>query len=326
MSFFFLMSSERSGSNLLTKLLNGHSKICGPSTKHIINPVARNLFRYEPLNRVDNWNELLSDIHRLMEAGFSVWKKSFSLEDLKQLGPIGDPVSLLRNIFTEEAGANGKLHVFIKENHIYEFFPFLLINFPEAKFVYLIRDPRDMALSWKKNPSHPGGVVKAARQWQKDQQYFLGIYNELRKVGKAHFLRYEELIEAPEEQLKQVLHSLGLSFEAATLEFYRDDLTQINAGRQSAWSNLSKGILSDNKNKFVDGLSMEEVTCIEKICYFEMKQLGYQPGHRLEELDLFTDSALHDFEKLEEETIRYERAEGVKRNMDAKKVFYHKVV
>jgi len=165
MSLFFLMCSERSGSNFITKLLNGHNNICGPSPKHIINPVARNLFRYGDINEKENWNELLVDIHRLINIDFAIWEKEFSLEDLKALAPIGDVASLIRNIFLEEARANGKQHVFIKENHVYEFLPFLLLNFPESKYVYMVRDPRDMALSWKKNPDHLGGIVKAARQW-----------------------------------------------------------------------------------------------------------------------------------------------------------------
>lgn len=32
-NYTFLMCSERSGSNFITKLMNNHSQICGPSTK-----------------------------------------------------------------------------------------------------------------------------------------------------------------------------------------------------------------------------------------------------------------------------------------------------
>lgn len=124
--------------------------MCNSSTKHIINPVARNLFRYGDLTQKQNWDELLIDIHRLISISFSIWKKEFSLDDLKSLAPIGNVESLIRNIFMEEAKANGKQHVFIKENQVYEFLPFLLLNFPESKYVYQTRDPRDMALSWKK--------------------------------------------------------------------------------------------------------------------------------------------------------------------------------
>ena len=135
MSMFFLMCSERSGSNFITKLLNGHNNICGPSTKHIINPVARNLFRYADITKQENWNELLTDMHRLMSIEFSVWKKQFSLNDLMELAPTGDIASLIRNIFMEESRANGKQHVFIKENHVYEFLPFLLLVQDLAKML-----------------------------------------------------------------------------------------------------------------------------------------------------------------------------------------------
>src|SRR5699024_6329855 len=121
-----------SGSNFVTKLLNGHSNICGPSTKHIINPLARNLFRYEPVEKEKNWDELLKDIYRLLNVSFSIWERSFSLEELKTEVPAGNVKKLIQYIFNEEAKANGKKQVFIKENHVYEFLPFLLYNFPEA--------------------------------------------------------------------------------------------------------------------------------------------------------------------------------------------------
>ena len=70
MSILFLICSERSGSNFITKLLNGHPNICGPATKHIINPVARNLFRYGDLSVESNWHELLQDIYELISVSF----------------------------------------------------------------------------------------------------------------------------------------------------------------------------------------------------------------------------------------------------------------
>src|SRR5699024_11801839 len=99
MAIHFLMCSERSGSNFITKILNGHSNICGPATKHIINPVARNLFRNEPIEKADNWNELLADIENLINVDFSSWKSSFDFEDMKSLDTQGEVNSFLRNIF-----------------------------------------------------------------------------------------------------------------------------------------------------------------------------------------------------------------------------------
>lgn len=326
MSMFFLMCSERSGSNFITKLLNGHNNICGPSTKHVINPVARNLFRYGDLSIEKNWNELLTDIHRLISISFSVWKKEFTLEELQKLAAAGDIQSFIRNIFMEEASANGKQHVFIKENHLYEFLPFLLLNFPEAKYIYQTRDPRDMALSWKKNSDHPGGVVKAARQWQKDQQNTLKNYAELAKVDKAYFVRYEDLISDSARYTRKIIDFLGLPFDPNIENFHKDELTKKNAGMQKGWNNLSQGVIKDNQKKYLKELTENEIKAIEKICYAEMLFLGYDTEYSKGVLDSYSEEAIEKLNSTECSTIEWTRAEGVKANMEAKKIFYQKVM
>ena len=325
-SMIFLMCSERSGSNLIIKLLDAHSSICGPSTKHLINPVARNLFRYEPLIEPHNWHALLVDIHRLMNVSFSVWNKSFSLDELEVLAPVGDIASLIRNIFKEEAMANGKQYVFIKENHVYEFIPFLLINYPDSRYIYQTRDPRDMALSWKNSADHPGGIVRAATQWKKDQQNSLKNYNELKKINKAYFLKYEDLISEPERYTGELLSFLGLPSENCHMNFHKQDLTQQNAAIHGGWRNLSREVMPNNKNKYIKELSEHEVKIIEKICYFEMKHLRYEPEFSIRELALISDDQVNELDALELRSIHYSRSEGVKANMEAKKAFYQRVV
>lgn len=322
MSFTFLMCSERSGSNLITKLLNAHSEICGPSTKHLINPVARNLFRYGDLSNQRNWYALIDDIHILLSAGFSIWKKEFKKSELKGLAPCGDIVSLLKNIFIEEASEDGKDNIFIKENHLYEFLPFLLINFPEAKFIYQTRDPRDMALSWKKNKSHPGGIIVGAKQWSYDQQRFLSNYHILRKVNKAFLIKYENLIDNPEEALSATLSFLGHQFQPSMLKFNNDETTRLNAQIQESWSNLSRPIITNNSAKYTDELTSDEISLVEKICYFEMKELNYTPMNSLEYLDTISSQRINMLEQQERQDIPAQRSAGTLKSMDAKRNFY----
>jgi len=324
MSLFFLMCSERSGSNFISKLLNGHNNICGPSPKHIINPVARNLFRYGDLFKDENWDELLNDIQFLLSVDFSVWKKSFTKKDLAGLAVKGDIKSLIQNIFMEEARENGKQNVFIKENHIYEFLPFLLIYFPEAKFVYQTRDPRDMALSWKRNLGHPGGVISAARQWKKDQQQNSKNYYVLHKQGRAHFLRYEDLTANSEQELKWLVDFLGLPFDEGIFDFHKDEITKKNASMLEAWNNLSQGVITNNSRKYLNELSTDEIKAIEKICWFEMKHLGYQPEFSYQEIADVTDKSLEELHHKEVGCMELCQSEGVKANILAKSQFYQR--
>lgn len=324
MAFFFLMCSERSGSNFISKLMNGHENICGPSTKHVINPVARNLFRYGDLSDAKNWKTLLSDIERLLSVEFSVWKKSFSFEDLEKISPVGDIKSLIQNIFLEEARVNGKQHLFVKENHVYEFLPFLMTNFPEAKFVYQVRDPRDMALSWKKNRDHPGGVVQAAHQWKKDQQQSLKNHHLLGAMGKSHFVRYEDLTSNSEYEVKGIIDFLGVPFDHKIFEFHKDEITKKNARMQKAWENLEQGVISNNSQKYKSELDSDEILAIESICRFEMQHLGYEVENSFSALESVSKEWLEELHARELREVVLDRSDGVKENIAAKTVFYQR--
>lgn len=322
--FFFLMCSERSGSNFITKLMNGHCNICGPATKHLLNPVARNLFRYGNLSETKNWDELLKDIHRLISVEFSVWKRSFSVEELTQLAMKGDVTSLIKNIFLEEARANLKQHVFVKENHVYEFLPFLITNFSEAKYIYQVRDPRDMALSWKKHSGHPGGVVQAAYQWKRDQQQSLKNHHLLASIGKSHLVKYEDLIKNSKQEVEKILDFFGIPFDNNIFEFYKDEITVKNAKMQTAWQNLGQGIISNNSQKFKAELDPEEILAVESICWHEMRHLGYKNESSLASIEAVSDTWLKTMHEKELRSIILDQPDGIKKNMAAKARFYQR--
>lgn len=323
--FTFLVCSERSGSNFITKLMNNHSQICGPTTKHIINPLARNYFRYQPFSESSNWDALLMDILSLFNVSFSVWKSQFSLEELKENVPQGDLAALINYFFYKEAEANNKSKLFIKEIKIYEFYPFLKYYFPKAKFVYQYRDPRDMALSWKKNNSHKGGIIAAARQWKNDQQQYLKIKALEERNGNIISVKYEDLVSNTPEQLKAILKTLNLDFEVGMVNMGKDELTNKNAQQQKAWENLSKPVMKDNFNKFKKELSVQEIQYIESICFFEMIQLGYTPENEWRELEGISPKTLADYHQQEMDEIEYNPASGVIANMEAKKAFYQRI-
>lgn len=317
----FLLCSERSGSNLITKLLDAHSQICGPSTKHLMNPMFRNLFRYEPLGYQENWNKLIKDLLNLFDVEFSVWKSKFTFNELQNEVQVGDYLGLINYFFEKEAKENNKSILFIKENHIYEFFPYLNKFYPTSKFLYQVRDPRDVALSWKKNPTHKGGVVNAALQWKNDQQQLLKLSHLLKEDNRVITLKYEELIANTPKELERILVFFDLQYETKVLDFYKDSITKENATTQHAWNNLSKRVMQDNSNKFKKELSEEEVLVIEKICYNEMMFLGYQPINEERKISSITEDKILDL-KFKEELIEYNPSKGVTNNMKAKSTFY----
>lgn len=321
----FLLCTERCGSNFITKLFNNHKDVCGPSTKHIMNPLLRNYFRYLPFND-KNWEALLNDVLSLFAIEFSTWKSNFSHEELLENVPKGDVSKLIAYFFEKETKAHHKQLPFIKEIKAYEFFSYAQLNYPNSKYIYQVRDPRDMALSWKESKTHKGGIVTAAKQWKEDQQQNLKNYYLLASEERAKMIKYEDLIAEPEEALHKLTSFLGIEYDENMLAFKDDQLTQENAKKQESWKNLSKEVMSNNSKKYKQELSSQEIAIIEKICFFEMEHLAYETENKWNVLEKeITSELITNFDKSEKATIVYSPNDGVRLNMEAKKKFYQRI-
>jgi hypothetical protein len=264
MQAVFLLCSERSGSNLITRMVDNHPQFCAPSPTHLIRLLVQHREAYQ------DWDDLCADAAELLATKLGEWRTQPSAPDLRAL-PVRTLPELLRHVFEAEARACGKERLFIKENHAARFLPFLLEAWPDAQFVHLVRDPRDMALSWKRSAVHRGDVVRAARVWQQDQAEAVAAIARLR----IHSLTYEDLVVVPELELLRLCRFLGVRFLPAMLAYHRDPVTIAAAGRTSAWENLAQPVMVANTGKWREGLDNTEVALVESVCAREMSHFGY---------------------------------------------------
>lgn len=299
MDFHFLIASERSGSNLITKMLDAHPEVCGPSPLHILRVLGMEYYRYGDLSVSSNWDVLLDDVYTLLSSDFAKWKSSVTREQIAEMAAPGDLPSLLRSVFENEARANGKNALFIKELWTHKYISFLDWCFPGAKFVYLVRDPRDMALSWRNNEVHPGGVVAGARQWTTDQSSTAVSFGPLHRAGRAIVVRYEDLVSDSSKSLKKICGFLGIDYSDKMLAFHKNQLTQHNADKNPLWKNLSKEVMSDNFNKFKNELTPFEIAAIEVICWPTLRYFGYKPETSVEELRQVKQAQIKEFAEKE---------------------------
>ena len=317
----FLFCTERSGSNLITKLMNAHSEICGPSTKHILNPTFRNLHRYEPLEELENWNAFIEDLINLFNVDFSKWQMSFSKNELIEQVEIGDVNALFHYIFDKETKGQSKNICFVKEIKTYEIVPHINHYLSGSKYVYLVRDPRDMALSWKKSSIHRGGIVTAARQWKTDQQQYLKYYHLERLNKNILKLHYEDLLAQTDIELQKLFSFIGVGYEEVHLRFHKDHLTKENSRKNEAWKNIDKGLLKDNKEKFLKELSAKEIAIVEYICKDEMAFFGYVSKSTEPYPSEIILKEMDEIQRLEN-TLPYTPPPSVVANMKAKTRFY----
>lgn len=89
---------------------------------------------------------------------------------------------------------------------------------PEAHFIHVIRDGRDVALSLRPLWFAPGRDMKTLAQ------YWSNLVRDTREAGHRansyHEVRYEELIGDPASVLERVCHFLKLDFDSAMLRYW----------------------------------------------------------------------------------------------------------
>ena len=271
MRFDFLISSERSGSNLITKLIDNHSLYCGPSPIHLIRVFNPIIYKYGDLRDDEKWGKFIEDVYDFFYCKIGVWKTDFNKDDLLKVNP-RNLSGIVHFIYSKEVNKNEKKDAFIKEVGTYNFFPFIQNSF-NSKFIWLVRDPRDMALSWSKSPVHRGDIVRGANTWKQDQYLTLELYKK--HSDQILLIKYEELIANQVESLQQICSFLKIEFEESMIQFHKNEISEQNALQTDSWKNLNKKIINNNSKKYLSALSKEQIQFIEFTCQKEMMFLGY---------------------------------------------------
>lgn len=95
--------------------------------------------------------------------------------------------------------------------------PQLARLFPEARFIHLIRDGRDVALSYADVPFGPKNVAKAAELWA--NRVATGIRDgRVLERGRYLEIRYVDLTQDNEGELRDICAFVGAAFSAAMLD------------------------------------------------------------------------------------------------------------
>jgi hypothetical protein len=272
----FLVASERSGSNLMRSILGAHSRISAPPPPHLLSTFCPLLPRYGDLRDADARHHLCEDVVRLLQEQLSAWSSSVTVDDLMACDPDLGFLGMVDEIYAREQDASeGSTRCFFKEIDTQEYvFPLLRV-YPDALFVYLVRDARDLVLSALNSPNHVGTPAELAMKWRDEQAKMLEVYSMLGLESRIHAVHYEDLLVGPEEIVKGLCDFIGEPFEAGMLEYFKGEAARKQARDVSNWRNLEKPILVDNYRKFETAMSPDRIAEIEQIAGREMVLCDY---------------------------------------------------
>jgi hypothetical protein len=145
---------------------------------------------------------------------------------------------------------------------------------PDSRFVVLVRDGRDVALSVTRLPFGPNNVWAAARAWSRAVR--IGKDAHERFPGRVHSLRYEDLAERPEQEMRGVCEFLGLAFDSAMLAIERTDAAKIVEDQSGWFTSIWAGINTGSVGRWRKEMSPADRRIFESAAGAELEALGYE--------------------------------------------------
>jgi len=297
----FVIGCPRSGTYLLTTLLSEFTDISFPVETHFIPLFEPFLPLWGDLALKRNRQRLLKCIYDFLEIwtvrsekGRPVDKiREFSLLSTipekntiaKRANSYSEIVNLLFQIYSQKHGKKqwGDKSVYFNEIPTEKLYKVV----PNCKIIHIVRDGRDVCLSWMDTWFGPRSFSEAAKNW-------VDHVRNKRMWGEVHpdkylEIKYEELLENTKQTLENVCQFLHLTL-ASNAENYepKSELASIlsSGGHHKL---LSSPIDPNNKNKWKSSLSTSQLELFEYIggktlqsCEYEIQHFHFSGIKKLE--------------------------------------------
>ena len=208
----FIVGVGRSGTTMLRLMLDAHPELTIPPETHfvpeLIDAIAAGASPEQAvttMTAVRQWGDLHTDPDEVVAR----WRRLDRFE----------PGPALRAFYEMYAERQGKPRWGEKTPSYVKSMPKIEAALPEARFIHVIRDGRDVALSrWKrslgKDPAPASQVAETwARRIRRAQRHG-------RKVSHYLELRYEELVTDTEPNLRRIAEFIELGWDPVMMRYY----------------------------------------------------------------------------------------------------------
>lgn len=275
----FILGAPRSGTTFLASLLK-ETRYGTPFETHFITKYYKKLPKYGDISEKYQFKKLISDI--LSERAVMQWNLSLDLDKFyKQLNPDLSFENIANQICLER---NKQLNLNAwgdKTPHYIGDFDIIYKLFPKAKFIFIVRDGRDVSLSLFHKNWGPNNIYSSAMYWKKLHRHMNDI-ESLKEKGQLFSLRYEDLLDDPRETIPKIYEFLNENCKDKTLDYL---CSTVKAGNYYKWKNkLNKSqikvfdqVAANTLNKFnYETFEQEgDINFLKKSFYLAHEKLLY---------------------------------------------------
>lgn len=255
---FFVVGAARSGTTLVQAMLS-----CHPA---MVVPPETNFFDHD-YRRAAN--------HARWLRGYLASQPFLDQQlDPAPLAACADRRCLFLAILRAHAERTGRPHPGEKTPQHYKHVPEIAAMFPDARFIHVVRDGRDVVASRVDAAFARGSHLAHARSWRRAADVHLAC---LRAMPPHRYteLRYEQLVIDPEPELRRLCDFLGEPFDPAMLSPH----TRRDAGftqREAEWkSGTLRPITTSSIGRWRERLSPRAAAGVERVAGRQLTALRY---------------------------------------------------
>jgi hypothetical protein len=267
----FIVGCGRSGTTLLRSMLDSHPGLALPGENDLLlhelkadTPFARG----EPV-------EVAWLAARVRESPATEASLGSYVADLP--GPTTTLGEWFAHAYGAYASDHGKARYGDKTPGLVKHMPAVIAAVPDAVFIHIIRDGRDVAQALLDQPWGPESIIDAASMWRRH-------VTSGRRVGlslprdRYLELRYEDLVADPEPRLRDICAFLALDFSPTMLSFGDSaERAQAYTPFPDSHRNLDRGVTPGLRDWRVD-MSFGRRLMFELQAGGTLEMCGYEVG------------------------------------------------
>lgn len=275
----FMFGMERSGTTLLSMMVGAHPDIAVPlATTGMWLSFARRLDDYNRLASQADLERLVDDL--LAHERIRLWDGQFDRARILDGLPTGDWGAVVARIHGDYARQKGKPAWANIDIATLDGMDEVNGWFADARFVHILRDGRDVALSHQTMPYGSGNIAECAEAWARRTTTNAKM-GRILGPDRYFTLRYEDLILDTQPTLERLCGFLGVAFSEQMLRYGEMVDEKVPEDRRWLWPALNKPPEKSKVGRWRHEMSPTQRIVFEGIANETLKAWDYQAYDRV---------------------------------------------
>lgn len=297
-NFLFVVGAARSGTTYVTDVLDEYFDYGMSPEGHFVLQIANKLKQYGPLSIAENMTHLLEDVRQsstlsIIREQWPVERRfDVTLEQLRENLLESSFAGVVYSVFKCIAARLRRRNIGSKNPQYTTCLPMLEGLFPgRAKYLNVIRDGRDVALSTMRMPWGQKSAYACAKSWSRYIDLAMAFEQQ---VGPQRFMniRYESFVEDPVPCIERLETFLGYN---------------LSHDRRAAFLDAaSSNRLSNNFGKWKSDLGARDRVRYEAVAGHNLRRMNYEVECASPSIGILEKAGfeIHDFGRAAYHTLR----------------------